>query len=177
MSLRSFVAVLGLVLCLHAAATAAVNPIENPAAKIRNPADTISNPASHINNPASNNYNPATRMDNPDPLSPPTQAVPQPALTEAAPAAKPAITPKKHPQPQPKPAFPRKSYSLNTAGAYIHAAKKAFIRDDYREFLALTEDALRRISSGTLKASRKEKQKLVAFKAFGYGLLKENKAP
>jgi predicted DNA-binding protein len=125
-----------------------------------------------IDNPASNIYNPATRMDNPNPLSPPTQPVPQPAVTEVTPATKPAKQIKE--QPRPRSAIPRKSYYFKTAGAYIKAAKKAFTQDDYMEFLSITEDALRRISAGTLKASKKTERKLVRYKVFGYGLLEKN---
>ena len=125
-----------------------------------------------IDNPASNIYNPATRMDNPNPLSPPTQPVPQPTVTEVTTATKPAKQIKE--QPQPRSAIPKKSYNFKTAGAYIKAANKAFTQDDYMEFLSITEDALRRISAGTLKASMKTKQKLVRYKAFGYGLLEKN---
>jgi hypothetical protein len=42
------------------------------------------------------------------------------------------------------------------------------------EFLSITEDALRRISAGTLKASKKTERKLVRYKVFGYGLLEKN---
>lgn len=53
-------------------------------------------------------------------------------------------------------------------------AKKAFAQDDYLDFLSITEDALRRINAGTLKASKKAKQKLDKYKVFGYGLLEKN---
>jgi len=127
-----------------------------------------------IDNPASNIYNPAARMNDPNPVSPPTQPqpLPKPTVTEATTATKPAKQIKE--QPQPRPAVPQKSYYFKTAGAYINAAKKAFARDDYIEFLSITEDALRRIGAGTLKASMKTKQKLVRYKAFGYGLLEKN---
>jgi len=125
-----------------------------------------------IDNPASNIYNPATRMNNPNPVSPPTQPVPQPTATKVTTATEPAKQIKE--QPQPRSAIPQKSYYFKTAGAYINAAKKAFARDDYIEFISITEDALRRISAGKLKASMKTKQKLVRYKAFGYGLLEKN---
>lgn len=57
--------------------------------------------------------------------------------------------------------------------AYIDEAKKAFNQDNYLRFISITEDALRRISAGTLKASEKTKQKLEKYKAFGYGLLEK----
>ena len=126
-----------------------------------------------IDNPASNIYNPASRMNNPNPLSPPTQSVPQPTATEAATATKPAKQIKE--QPRPRSAIPQKSYNFKTVTAYINAAKKAFVRDDYPEFLSITEDALRRISAGTLKASKKTERKLAKYKVFGYGLLEKNK--
>jgi len=125
-----------------------------------------------INNPASNIYNPATRMNNPNPLSPPTQPVPQPPATEAATATKPATQIRE--QARPRSAIPQKSYNFKTAAAYINAAKKAFVRDDYPEFLSITEDALRRISAGTLKASKKTERKLAKYKVLGYGLLEQN---
>lgn len=160
---------IAMALCLIAPATAAMYTIKNPAEKINNPADKMYNPATQINNPASNIYNPAARMDNPDPLSPLTQPVSHPAVTEATATARPAKQIKK--QPQPKSAIPQKRYYFKTSRAYITAAKKAFVRDDYREFLSITEDALGRIHAGTLKASRKTRQQLTGYKVFGYGLL------
>ena len=171
MSLRRLAAGILIVLCLHVPATAAVYTINNPADKISNPADKMYNPATQGNNPASNIYNPATRMDKPNPLSPPTQPVPQPTVTEATTIVKPAKQTKKTPQAQPRPTIPQKSYYFKTAGEYINAAKKAFTQDDYVEFLSITEDALRRISAGTLKASKETRQKLTKYKVFGYGLL------
>lgn len=139
---------IALVLCLQAPATAEMYKIENP---------------------ASNIYNPATRMDNPKPLSPPTQPLPLPKAPEVTTTTLPVQQIKE--QPQPKPAIPRKNYKFKTAEAYIDAANKAFIHEDYISFLSFTEDALRRINAGTLKASRKSKQKLDKYKAVGYGLL------
>ncbi len=172
MPLRKSAVGIAVVLCLNTAATAAMYTIKNPAEKIVNPADKIYNPATQVNNPASNIYNPATRMNNPDPLSAPTQPLPEPPATEVTTPAKPAkqITE----QPQTKPVIPQKSYYYKTVKAYITAAKKAFTKDDYIEFLSITEDALRRISAGTLKASKKSKQKLANYKVFGYGLLENN---
>lgn len=152
---------------LHAPATAAMDAIKNPADKIRNPADKMYNPATKVNNPADNIYNPATRLANPDPLSPPVQPAPAPAVTAPKPAVKPAA------QATLRPVIPQKSYYFKTVGEYINAAKKAFSHDDYVEFLAVTEDALRRIEAKTLKASLKSKQKLAKYKLFGYGLLGE----
>ncbi|MBC7961649.1 MAG: hypothetical protein H7Y05_01750 [Steroidobacteraceae bacterium] len=149
--------------------------INNPADKIKNPADKIYNPASQIKNPASNIYNPASRMDNPSPISPPTQPVPQPTVAKEITKKIPAGQIKKRPLRQTRLAIPQKSYNLKTVGAYVIAAKKAFIRDNYPEFLSITEDALRRISAGTLTASKKAKQKLVKYKVFGYGLLENDK--
>ncbi|NVN90055.1 MAG: hypothetical protein HXX11_05565 [Desulfuromonadales bacterium] len=132
-----------------------------------------------ISNPASNIYNPASRMDNPDPLSPPTQPVPQQKTTEVEPVAQPIppVPPaqeiKEQPQPLAKPRIPQKRYSFKTVQEYLNAAKKSFAREDYGEFLFITEDALRRINAGTLKASRKTKQKLVTYKKIGSGLLNQ----
>jgi hypothetical protein len=149
--MRRLAAGIAVVFCLHAPATAEMYKIDNP---------------------ASNIYNPATRMDNPNPLSPPTQPVPQPTVPEATAATKPARQIKA--QPQPRPAIPQKSYNFKTVSAYITAAKKAFAQDNYKEFLSITDDALKRINAGTLKASKKTRQKLARYKAFGYGLLKQN---
>jgi len=155
-----------LVCCLDAPATAAMYRIENPASTINNPAGKMYNPATQTNNPAENIYNPVSRIDNPNPLSQPTRAVPVPAVTRAAPEAAPA----KGLEDQPRP-LPAKSYHLKTVKAYIDAAKKSFLRDDHVEFLSITEDALRRIAAGTLKASKESKQLLIKYRAFGYGLL------
>src|ERR1035441_5315382 len=152
MALRRFAAGIAVILCLNAPARGAMYEIENP---------------------ASNIYNPATRMNNPNPLSPPTQPVPQPTATEAATATKPAKPIKE--QPRPRSAIPQKSYNFKMVTEYINAAKKAFVRDDYPEFLSITEDALRRISAGTLKSSKKTERKLAKYKVLGYGLLEKNK--
>lgn len=166
--MRKLFAGIVVALYLHTPATAAMDVIKNPADKIRNPADKMYNPATQVNNPAANIYNPATRLDNSNPLSPPTQPVPQPAVTALKPAVKPAE------QSAPKPVIPQKSYYFKTVRAYMDAAKKAFIHDDYIEFLSITEDALRRIDAKTLKASKKSTQKLTRFKLFGYGLLEKS---
>ncbi len=140
--------------------------IDNPAAQINNPASKMYNPASKTNNPASTIYNPASQMNNPSPISP---VKPPPPQTEEK---KSTSRPKKSTLPlQARPAIPQESYNYKTAKQYITAAKKAFIFDDYMEFMKITEDAVRRIKSGTLKASRKEKVRLEKYKAFGYGLL------
>lgn len=151
MNLRRLATGIALMLCLNAHAWGAMYEIDNP---------------------ASNIYNPATRMNNPNPLSPPTQPVPKPAATETTTVTKPAKQIKE--QPRPRSAIPQKSYNFKTVTAYINAAKKAFARDDYPEFLSITEDALRRISAGTLKASKKTERKLTKYKVLGYGLLEKN---
>jgi hypothetical protein len=150
MTLRRLATGIAAILCLNAPARAAMYKIDNP---------------------ASNIYNPAARMNNPNPLSPPTQPVPQPTVTEVT-TTKPAKQIKE--QPRPKSTIPQKSYYFKTVRAYINAAKKAFVQDDYMEFLSITEDALRRISAGTLKASKKTERKLAKYKVFGYGLLEKN---
>jgi heme-binding NEAT domain protein len=151
MNLRRLAIGIAAMLCLYAPARGAMYKIENP---------------------ASNIYNPAARMNNPNPLSPPTQPVPQPTVTEVTTTTEPA----KHitEQPRPKSNIPQKSYYFKTVSAYINAAKKAFARDDYMELISITEDALRRINAGTLKASKKTEQKLAKYKVLGYGLLEEN---
>jgi hypothetical protein len=124
-----------------------------------------------IDNPASNIYNPAAHMENPSPLSPPTQPLPSATATKEIPAPIPAEKIKEQPLSQPKLTIPYKSYNFKTSGAYVIAAKKAFNRDDHIKFLSITEDALRRINAGTLSASKKTKQTLDKYRAFGYGLL------
>lgn len=159
---------IAMLFCLHAPAMAAMDAIKNPADKIRNPADRMYNPATQINNPATNIDNPAVRLDNPNPLSPPTQPAPQPAATAA-----PAVT-KAAEQARPRPVIPHKKYYFKNVKEYIEAAKKAFVQDDYVEFLSVTEAALRRIETGSLKASKKSRQKLDRYKVFGYGLLEKS---
>ena len=155
---------------LNTSVIAANYAIDNPAVKIKNPAGSMYNPASDIKNPAENIYNPANQMDNPNPLSPVTQPIPQAPETKKTTTLPPATSLNGKPQRS----IPHKNYHFKTASAYINAAKKAFIQDDYREFLSITEDALRRIKAGTLKASKKTKQKLVNYKVLGYGLLEKN---
>lgn len=155
-----------LVLALYTPALSAMYTIENPADRINNPAEKIYNPATDIKNPASTIYNPADRMDNSNPLSPPAKPV---SSTVSADQIKEQI------QTNPRLAIPHKSYHFKTVKAYINAAKKAFIQDDYLKFVSVTEDALRRIHAGTLKASEKAKQKLEKYRAFGYGLLEKDK--
>jgi hypothetical protein len=149
------------VITLQTPAMSAIYTIDDPANKIKNPGNKIYNPASRINNPASNIYNPASRMDNPNPLSPPTQPISAEQTKEQL-------------QSQPKVTISHKSYHYKTVKAYINEAKKAFNGDNYIEFLSITEDALRRINAGKLKASDKAKQKLEKFKVFGYGLLEKS---
>jgi hypothetical protein len=153
MPLKRFAAGIAIVICLYAPAAAEMYKIDNPASKI---------------------YNPATRMNNPNPLSPPTQPVPPPAASEVTIATEPAIQLKGHPQAQPKPTTPHKRYKFRTAGEYITAAKKAFNQDDYKEFLSITEEALRKINAGTLKASKAARQKLNKYKVVGYGLINKD---
>jgi len=160
---------IALVLCLRASApaTAAMYVIENPAGNISNPADKMNNPATQTTNPASNIYNPGDRLNSRNPLSPPTPP-PAPAATTSA-AAAPAQTAKavqRH-----RAEIPQKKYYYKTVGAYVSAAKKSFSNDDYVEFLSLTEDALRRVNAGTLKASPNMRHKLQQYRTFGYGLL------
>jgi hypothetical protein len=168
--LRKIATQLVVILSLSAAVSAEMYKIKNPAEKINNPADKIYNPATQINNPAANVYNPATRMNEANPLSPPTQPVPKFPATEVTTATAPT---KLNKEPS-RPAIPQKSYYFKTAKEYVTAAKKAFVQDDYLEFLSITDDALRRIQAGTLKASKKTRQQLAKYKEFGYGLLEKN---
>jgi len=169
--MRKLTVLIALALCLtaSAAATAAMYVIENPASTINNPAGNMYNPATQSNNPASNIYNPGTRLDSRNPLSPPTPPVPKSTAATTATSAAPATA--KPARQQYKPEIPQKKYYYKSVGAYIRAAKKSFSDDDYVEFLSITEDALRRIDAGTLKASANIKHKLSNFKTFGYGLL------
>ena len=165
---------IALLLCsLHTPSMSANYSIDNPADKITNPAGKMYNPATKINNPASNIYNPAAHMDNPSPISPVSQPVPKPTATKEA-ATPPSGQSKEQLPSRSKPAVSRKNYHFKTAKEYTAAAKKAFNRDDYPEFLSITEDALRRISAGTIRASKKTQQKLAGYKTFGYGLLEKN---
>jgi hypothetical protein len=155
MLLRRLVAGIAVLLCLNEPARGAMYTIDNP---------------------ASNIYNPATRMNNPNPLSPPIQPVPQPPVKDVTTTktAEPRPAKQIKEQPKPKPIFHKKRYYSKTVRAYITAAKKAFDKDDYKEFVSITEEALKRINAGTLKASKTEKQRLVKYKIFGYGLLEKN---
>jgi hypothetical protein len=158
--------ILAIVICLHSSAFAAMYSIDNPADKIKTPAEKMYNPAIDIKNPASNIYNPAVRMVDPNPLSPPTQTVPEPIVVKTAPIPEQPVV-------KPTPRIPIKNYDFKTVNQYINAIKKAFTKDDYVEFLSLTEDALRRIKKGTLNAPQKIKLKLKKFSDFGYVLLEQ----
>jgi hypothetical protein len=89
---------------------------------------------------------------------------------------KPAIQIKEQSHPQPKHNIPNKSYHFKTAKEYIDAANKSFKRKDYKRALSITEEALRRIRSGTLKASVKTKQKLNEYRSYGYKFMDKMKA-
>ena len=145
--------------------------IDNPVDRLKNPAGSMYNPATYINNPAANIYNPAAQMDNRNPLSPVTPPVPQATAPIEIPPNLPVGQIRNKSLSQPQSATFHKSYHFKSAKIYILAAKTAFSRDDYVEFLSITEDALRRMSAGTLRASKKTEQKLIKFKIFGYGLL------
>jgi hypothetical protein len=150
----------------------AVYSIENPADKIYNPAGKMYNPASDIKNPAATIYNPAANMDNPNPLSPVTPPVArQPDSVETTRTTEQIKTPPQFPT---KVSILHKRYHFKTEKAYISAAKKAFNRNDYAEFVSIAEDALRRIDAGTLRASTKTKQMLVKYRKFGYGLMEKD---
>ena len=144
---------------------------------INNPADRIHNPASDIKNPAANIYNPAAHMDNPNPLSPPTQPIPQPPATKNKSATESADQIKAKPQHKPKAAIPHKSYYFKSVKTYITAAKKALNQGRYIKSLSISEDALRRINAGTLRASKKSVQTLNKYKDLGYRQLEKNLAP
>lgn len=128
------------------------------------PAAAAMNP---IQNPASNIYNPASRMDNPNPLSPPVPPVApdQPKKQETV-VPEPAV--KVQPERvQQKPDRIIRSYNFESARAYINAANQAYGKGDILEFLAITEDALKRISAGKLKATKKSRQTLIRYQTLG----------
>jgi hypothetical protein len=154
MLLRIFATGIAVVLCLNAPATAEMFKIDNPASNIDNP---------------------ASRMNNPNPLSPPTQPVLQPTVNQETTTKYAEPNPAKQikDQSKPKPTIHKKRHYSKTVRAYINAAKKAFEIDDYKKVISITEEALRRISAGTLKASKKEKLKLVNYKTLGYALLQK----
>jgi hypothetical protein len=169
--MRRCTVMMAFLMCLAASAPggAAMYVIENPAGKISNPADRMYNPATQPSNPASNIYNPGTRLDERSPLSPPTPPE-QKATATAAPEA-PVVANKGQTGRRGQTQIPRKKYYLQSAGAYVRAAKKAFTEDNFVEFVAITEDALARINAGTLKASAQLRHKLNQYKTFGYGML------
>ncbi len=166
LTIQRLVAGFAIVLGVCATALSAIYEIDNPAAQIKNPASKMYNPASNVDNPSSKIYNPAANMNNPSPVSPVTQPVPQPEETKSA-----SRPQKRSLPPLTRPAIPQKRYNYKTVKQYLKAAKKAFITDNYMEFLMITEDAVRRIDGGTLKASNKEKVRLKKYKTFGYGLV------
>jgi hypothetical protein len=131
-------------------------------------ASTVSAGVNPIQNPAANIYNPASRMDNPNPLTPPSPATPQePSAKSVTTAPEPAVQIQPKTQPTPKPIVIPKSYNYKTVKAYIIAANKAYAINDNREFLSITEEALKRIDTGTLKASVKSRQTLENYKKLG----------
>ena len=170
--------VVALLATLHTPAMSANYKIDNSGKTIHNPAATMYNPATNIKNPASNVYDPASKLDNPNPLSPVTQPVPRPEFHPPAATGRTVTVPaeqrKERTLPQDRRTIAPKSYYYKTVGMYLNASKKAFARDDYREIISLTEDALSRINAGSLRASKKTKQKLVAYRKFGYGLLEKS---
>lgn len=161
--------IITIVIGLQAPVTAANFKIDNPAEKIDNPAAKMYNPATEIKNPAVNIVNPAAKINNPNPASPVTPAASHSSKEEYVRSTKQAEK-----SAGLKSVIPQKNYTFKKVKEYINAAKKAFAQDDYIEFLSITEDALRRINSGSLKASRKTRQKLAKYKKFGYGLLEED---
>lgn len=161
MSVLKITAVVAGLCCLNGPATAAMFVIENPAGQISNPAARMYNPATHTANPAVNIYNPVLATDN-------RKVPPTPAATEPAPPTRPVKA---------QPELKQKKYHLKSVKAYIATAKRSFVIDEYAEFIAVTEDALRRINTGTLKASRQSEEMLVKYRAIGYVLLGEQRGP
>lgn len=161
MSVLKITAVIAGLCCLNGPATAAMFVIENPAGQISNPAATMDNPAPHPANPATNVYHPVAATDN--------RKVPTlPAATEPAPPAQPVKA---------QPELKQKKYHLKSVKAYIAAAKRSFVMDDYAEFIAVTEEALRRIDAGTLKVTKQSEDILVKYRVIGYVLLGEQRGP
>jgi hypothetical protein len=124
-----------------------------------------------IENPASNIYNPAERMNDPNPLSPPNQPVPQP--TAPIDTTPPQEQVKEQRVPHQERAVPHNSSSFTTAKAYLTAANTAYNKGDYRRFLTMSEEALSRIRTGTLTATKKAKQKLLRNRDLGRKLLEK----
>jgi len=126
-----------------------------------------------IENPASNIYNPADRMNDPNPLSPPTQPVPQSIAPKEATTATPPPPEQVREQraTHQERAVPHKSSSFTTVKAYLTAANKAYNKGDFKRFLTISEEALSRIRTGTLTASKKAKQKLARNSVLGRKLL------
>ena len=158
--MRVLATVIAIMTTIATSLMAADYTIRNPADKIDNPAGRMSNPAETIHNPAANITNPSDQLANPDPVRPlrQTEAKPKEAAAPATPTPAPPVVPARY-------------YTYKRVREYLDAAKRAFGKDDYLEFTALTEDALRRINSGGLKASKKTVRKLEKFKAFGYAML------
>ncbi len=131
-------------------------------------ASTVSAGVNPIQNPAANIYNPASRMDNPNPLTPPSPVTPpEPPAKSVTTAPEPTVQIQPKPQPTQKPVLVPKSYNYKTVKAYINASNKAYAGNDNPEFLSITEEALKRIDAGTLKASVKSRQTLENYKKLG----------
>jgi len=135
-------------------------------------ASPVSAGVNPIQNPAANIYNPASRMDNPNPLTPPSPVTPpEPPAKSVTIVPEPPVQLQPKAQPTPKPVVTPKTYNLTTDKAYIIAANKAYANNDNLEFLAITEEALRRINAGTLKATKKSRQTLEKYKQLGNRIL------
>lgn len=166
-TMRTFLSLLAMLVILRSTVMAVdynihnpADKLENPAGRMSNPAESIYNPSGNITNPAVKITNPAGQMANPNPLAPVVKTVTQTVEQPGPVAAKPAT-----------PVVPKKYYTFKKVSEYLVAAKKAFVKDDYIEFVAVTEDALRRIKSGGLKSSGKTIRKLEKYRLFGYSML------
>ncbi len=136
-------------------------------------ASTVSAGVNPIQNPATNIYNPASRMDNPNPLTPPSPVTPpEPPVKNVIIAPEPVVQTQPKAEPPPKQVVAPKSYNHKTVKAYINAANRAYANSNNLEFLSITEEALRRINSGTLKATEKSRQTLENYKKLGNRILK-----
>ncbi len=78
------------------------------------------------------------------------------------------ITPQ---QEQPSQTPKRPVFNYSTAKEYIDEANKAYKAHDYKRIILLSEEALKRIQQGTLKATEREKSYINHFRIGGYDLI------
>lgn len=171
MSMIKIAAGIAAIFWLSTPATAAMYRIENPADTIKNPADKMYNPATTKNNPSANIQNPASGMDDPDALAPPGKPGTAPRV------AKVSGTASKQSKDQPGPhttVVPRKNHHFKNVSTYLKTAERSFALEDHLGLISISEDALRRIAAGTLKASKKTKKTFLMYQAYGYAALESS---